>query len=87
MAHYILIRLGECVCEVECACIGVCAYTMEDTSISYEYCVFVYLYHISDIVVREKEINKRRKEKGKDEGEERKRKRIEKLNVTQKYTL
>ena len=74
-------------CEVECACIGVCVHTMEDTSISYEYCVFVYLYHISDIVVREKEINKRRKEKGKDEGEERKRKRIEKLNVTQKYTL
>ena len=86
VAHYILVGLGECVCEVACACIGVCVHTMEDKCISYKYCVFVYLYYISD-VVREREINKRRKEKGKDEGEERKRKRIEKLSVTQKHTL
>ena len=34
-----------------CVCVCVCVHTMEDTSISYEYCVFVYLYYVSDVVV------------------------------------
>ena len=48
-----------------------CKHTKEDTCISYEFCVFVYLYHISDIV-RKSNRQKRKKEgriKGRSERE------------------
>ena len=53
-----IIYLQACVSVCVCVCVGgmcmnwcVCVYTKEDTGISNEYCVYVYLYHISDVVV------------------------------------
>ena len=48
--------MSVCVCRwhvhaLVCVCVCVCVYTKEDTGISNEYCVYVYLYHISDVVV------------------------------------